>query len=269
MAFRCCKDREQIIFLVTAGATLLSALLLWSTILFAPIKILVVAAHEASHAVANVITGGRVSGIEINDRYGGYTKTQGGSRWFTLTAGYIGSVIFGCLLLLSSLVRSTRLAALCLCAALALATPFVLGRAVKKGIRGRFKIMGIGAMQLLLSAGFLGLLIWECVAKKAKHVEAAAHTSTAALVVVGTVSCAQAVFDVLNDTVFNRHRGGASNEKSDAEMFAEEIGGTTLLWGLLWSLLSLGALAGTIVGCLHYYGKRPVSLRQMNAKILS
>lgn len=36
--------------------------------------------------------------------------------------------------------------------------------------------------------------------------------------------------------------------KSDAVMLAEEIMGTARCWGFIWSLISLAALTGTVLG---------------------
>ena len=74
--------------------------LLWNTLFIYPIKIFVVFMHEVSHGLAAIATGGRIVEIQINPQQGGYAITQGGSRFWTLTAGYLGSLLWGGLILL-------------------------------------------------------------------------------------------------------------------------------------------------------------------------
>ena len=59
---------------------------------------LVIAFHEFGHAIACVITGGRVKSISLDPREGGVTHMQGGRNAITLPAGYLGSSLIGALL---------------------------------------------------------------------------------------------------------------------------------------------------------------------------
>ena len=52
---------------------------------------------------AAILTGGSIERIEINPRFGGACYTYGGSRFVTLSAGYLGSMFFGAVLLTSCL----------------------------------------------------------------------------------------------------------------------------------------------------------------------
>ena len=50
--------------------------------------------------------------FKVNENYGGLTKSIGGVRWITLSAGYTGSVIWGSFFILMSWDRiPTRVAA--------------------------------------------------------------------------------------------------------------------------------------------------------------
>jgi hypothetical protein len=42
-----------------------------------------------------IISGGRILKITIDPHVGGATIVEGGSPWFTLSAGYIGSTLLG------------------------------------------------------------------------------------------------------------------------------------------------------------------------------
>lgn len=63
-----------------------------------PIRMLVTFLHEFGHAFGALITGGKVSSLEIRPDGSGVCWTAGGSRSIILMGGYIGSAIFGNLL---------------------------------------------------------------------------------------------------------------------------------------------------------------------------
>ena len=73
---------------------------LWSWPVMVPLKILVVFFHEISHGIAAVVTGGEIVSISISADQGGEAWTRGGSRFVTLSAGYLGSLLIGIVLLL-------------------------------------------------------------------------------------------------------------------------------------------------------------------------
>ncbi|MBN1889509.1 MAG: M50 family metallopeptidase [Thermoflexales bacterium] len=79
--------------------TFLVVLLLWNTPLVYPVKIFVVCLHELAHALAAILTGGQVAGIQIFANQGGVALTRGGIRFVILSAGYLGSVLAGGFLL--------------------------------------------------------------------------------------------------------------------------------------------------------------------------
>ncbi|MEK6828576.1 MAG: M50 family metallopeptidase [Nanoarchaeota archaeon] len=64
-----------------------------------PIKLFVTFLHEFGHAFGAVITGGSVESLQVNSDGSGVTWTAGGSRSITIMGGYIGSALFGNLLL--------------------------------------------------------------------------------------------------------------------------------------------------------------------------
>jgi hypothetical protein len=59
---------------------------------------LVIAFHEFSHALAAVLTGGKVKSISLDPNEGGVTHMLGGKGGVTLPAGYLGSSLIGALL---------------------------------------------------------------------------------------------------------------------------------------------------------------------------
>jgi Peptidase M50B-like len=63
-----------------------------------PVTLFVTFLHEFGHALAAILTGGGVEGVQINPDGGGYTKTIGGNRGVVLMGGYLGSAVLGNLL---------------------------------------------------------------------------------------------------------------------------------------------------------------------------
>src|SRR5438046_5929645 len=98
------------------AATLILAaiisVILWfipfAEILTYPFRIFVTFIHEGGHAIAALLTGNSVESLSIATNASGETYTsQGGtiSRMFVASAGYLGSMTFGALLLV--LIRKT------------------------------------------------------------------------------------------------------------------------------------------------------------------
>jgi len=81
----------------------------WDSFLVYPIKILTVFFHELSHGLAAILTGGSIAKIEIMANEAGVCWTTGGNRFIILSAGYLGSLLWGSLLFLAaSLSRQDR-----------------------------------------------------------------------------------------------------------------------------------------------------------------
>ncbi|MBU1109023.1 MAG: M50 family metallopeptidase [Candidatus Riflebacteria bacterium] len=78
------------------------ALYFWNSSLLLPIKYLTVFFHELSHALASILTGGEVVHIEISSNQGGLAVTRGGWRFIVLSAGYLGSLVWGSAILLAA-----------------------------------------------------------------------------------------------------------------------------------------------------------------------
>jgi len=64
-----------------------------------PLTLLVTFLHEMSHAFAALLSGGQVLSLQVNPDGGGLCTTQGGNPLLVTAAGYLGSVVFGNLLL--------------------------------------------------------------------------------------------------------------------------------------------------------------------------
>src|SRR6185436_7793497 len=96
--------RPQATLLLTAAVI---SIVLWfipfAEIITYPFRIFVTFIHEGGHAIAALLTGNSVESLSVAMNASGETyTTQGGliSQFFISSAGYIGSMAFGALLLI-------------------------------------------------------------------------------------------------------------------------------------------------------------------------
>lgn len=193
---------------------------LWDYPLLLPLKILVVFFHESSHALATVLTGGRVTEMVVVAQQGGHVQSLGGNRFVTLSAGYLGSLAWGMVIYtIATLTHWDRMAM------------FLLG-------------LGIAAVTLIfVSNGFalaFGLLTATAMMLAAKFLNR--EVNDFLLRLIGLTSILYVVLDIYNDTIARSHL------RSDARMLAEEFGGATLFWGGSWVAISMLAM----LGCLYW-----------------
>jgi hypothetical protein len=180
--------------------------LLWGTVVVAPLKIFVVLMHEISHGITAILTGGSIESIEINSRQGGVCVTRGGSRFLTLSAGYLGSMLWGGLiLLLASRTKLDRYVSMTIGGFLILMTIFY--------IRSGFGI----AFTLAFAGGMIAM------GRKLPR-----EVNELVLQVIGITSCLYAVLDILDDVL---ERPGIG---SDADMLADVTGIPGVVWGVIW-----------------------------------
>ncbi|MGQ9629977.1 MAG: M50 family metallopeptidase [bacterium] len=95
--------------LMALGAFAVS-LILWNVpivgFVLYPFKIFVTFIHEASHGIAAIITGGNLVEFAMYPDTGGYAISQGGNRFIVASAGYLGSSLFGGLMILGASKRN-------------------------------------------------------------------------------------------------------------------------------------------------------------------
>lgn len=204
---------------LTLILTIVALFLLWPWPVMAPLKLLVVFFHEASHALMTVLTGGRVVEMTINAQQGGHVLSAGGSRFLTLSAGYLGSLLWGAVIYLAA-VKSRFDKAL----------SAILGVTIL-GICAWF-IRDLFALVFCAVTG-LGMLLMASKASMA--------VNDAVLRVIGLTSMLYAPLDIYSDTIER------SNLRSDAVMLAEEFWGSGIFWGGAWLVLSVGIIAITFI----------------------
>ena len=193
---------------------------LWSTPIILPLKILVVFFHEFSHGAAAVLTGGDIVSMSLSADQGGVAYTRGGSRFVILTAGYLGSLICGVVLLLAALKSGADKLIIAALGVLVLVITALYMREVFPIV---FGVVTGGA--LLAMARFL------------PH-----QVSDLTLRLIGLTSMIYVPRDIFSDTIERAHL------RSDAFMLGELVGGGPQLWGGLWLIISLLTLGA----CLRY-----------------
>ncbi len=187
------------------------ALVFWDSSVLYPLKILVVLFHELSHGLAAMVSGGSIEHIEISLEQGGLCYTRGGSSFLILNAGYLGSLIWGAVLLIAGArTRHDRTLVVLLGAILVAVTLLY--------IRSVFGfVYGIAAGVALVAIAWLLPNI----------------VSDFLLTVLGMVSCLYAIWDIGSDVIFRSVPG------SDAHQLAELTGIPSVVWGVLWIVLAV------------------------------
>jgi hypothetical protein len=183
----------------------------WDYPIFYPLKLLVVFFHESSHALATLLTGGSVKELIINKDQGGHVISQGGNRFIILSAGYIGSLLWGVVIYLASVKSRYDKTIMTVLSISIIIITVVLSRSLFSWL---FGLLTGGAM--LLMAKYL-----------------AEQYNDFTLRVIGLTSMMYAPLDIYSDTISRSHL------QSDAYLLADYIGGTTLLWGGLWIIISV------------------------------
>ncbi len=193
---------------------------LWNTPLLLPLKILTVFFHEAAHGLAAVFTGGEIEALTLSAAQGGMATTRGGNIFVIYSAGYLGSLAIGLLLFL--IARHTRFDR-ALMALLGLAMLLLTALYIRDFFAVVFT--AVTAIALLASARFLRQSINDLFLR-----------------IIALTSMIYVPYDIFSDTI------ARSTLRSDAFMLAERFGGSALIWGGIWLVISL-----VVIGiCLRY-----------------
>ncbi len=189
---------------------------LWDTPAVYPLKIFVVLLHEISHALVAVATGGTIERIVLDPNQGGACYCPGGNAFMTLTAGYLGSLAWGGLM---------------------------VSAAQAKRINSRWVTGAIGLLVVGLTIAYVRNVFGFGfgVAFGLALVIGAAKLSTAinqgVLITLGLTSCLYAILDIKSD-VLDR-----PELQSDAAMLGDLTGIHTMVWGGLWITVAVLASA--------------------------
>ncbi|MBC8030425.1 MAG: M50 family metallopeptidase [Pyrinomonadaceae bacterium] len=226
--------RPQAKLLLAAAAI---SVVLWfipfAEILTYPFRIFVTFIHEGGHAIAALLTGNSVDSLSVAANASGETyTTQGGllSQMFVSSAGYIGSMAYGALLLI--LIRKSIAARAVLIGSAGIVLALTLIYGVFKPVVSGATWSGI-PFTLLAGAGLTVGLI--AVARFASARVASFFVSFLAV---------QLVLNALLDlkTVFFLSSPFAPAVPTDAMNMANATGIPAIFWAVTWISLSLGIL---------------------------
>ncbi len=191
---------------------LVVVVVLWKTPLSYPLRILTVFFHESSHGAMALLTGGSIQDISVVKEEGGVCTTAGGNRFLILSAGYLGSLLWGGTILV-------------------LATRTRFDRALSAVLGAVLVLISLLWVRPPESFGFIfGLAAGVAMAAVGMYLPGAVNDYL--LKVVGLTSCLSAILD-LKDDVLDRPEAA-----SDAAMLAEVTGLPTLFWGALWMAIA-------------------------------
>ena len=203
--------KRKAFFLVGLAAWLVALWVLWWSPVIYPVKLFVVLLHEVGHAAAAVATGGVVQRIVVTPDQGGVCYCPGGNAFLTLSAGYLGSMLFGALILM--LARSRRPSPRDSTTLIGLAVLILTALYVRNPFGILFGALFGAAMVALRAAG------------RTVHV--------LVLTALGLTSCLYALLDIKSDVLDRPFL------ESDAHMLAQLTGVPTVVWGAVW--IGLGA----------------------------
>jgi hypothetical protein len=217
-------------------ATALSVLLWfipYAEVLTYPFRIFVTFIHEGGHALAALLTGNSVQSLSVATNASGETyTTQGGlfSQIFIASAGYLGAMAFGALLL--ALIRKAFAARIVLLSSAAL----IFGLTLIFGlIKPLFWFDSWSGIPFTLLAG---LFISVGLVLIARFASARVATFFVSFLAVQCVL--NALFD-LKTVLFLSAPFGPS-VPTDAANMARATGIPGLLWATLWIVLAFGLL---------------------------
>ena len=236
-----------------AMTLLLAAILsiaLWfipfAEILSYPFRIFVTFIHEGGHAIAALVTGNSVQSLSVAMNGSGETyTTQGGmfSQMLVSSAGYIGAMTYGALLLV--LIRRSVAARLVLVgsALVVFALTMIFG-VIKPLVAGTW-----GSLSGLPFTLLAGVLISVGLFAVARFASARVATFLVSFLAV------QCVLNALLDlkTVFFLSSPFATTVPTDALNMANATGVPAMIWSIIWISLSVLILA---IAVRQYVGSR-------------
>ncbi|MCH2466066.1 MAG: M50 family metallopeptidase [Gemmatimonadetes bacterium] len=185
---------------------------LWDSPLVYPLKTFVVLLHEISHGIAALATGGLNDRITLDAQQGGACYCAGGNPFMTLSAGYLGSLLWGGLM-------------------------FSLARAKRMNTRWINSFIGMAVIVLSLlyiRSGFgliFGILFGVSLLFVAQ--KTGPGVNRGALFTLGLTSTLYAILDIKSD-VLDRPEA-----VSDARMLADLTGIPTPVWGIIWTSIAI------------------------------
>lgn len=199
-------------WLQMVGFLLVSVALMvfWSASWMWPLRVFVVLIHEAGHCLAALMSGGQIVSFTISPDESGLALTAGGWSLLIYPAGYLGSVLFGALMMIVA--NRTR-------------ASFVVLGLLGAGIIALTVLYGASLFAIVF--GLLFGLVFLAISWKARI------ASELVLAGVGFFSIVYGVWDIWSDILTHPEL------ESDARMLSEITLIPTQVWGVFWMILAL------------------------------
>lgn len=183
-------------------------------LLFYPFQLFNTFVHELSHGLAAILTGGEFRRFSVEPDLSGLAWSAGGIRWIITSAGYVGSAIFGAVLVI---VAGWGWSARVVLSALGL----ILGLLCLVFVRNLFGLgAGIVLAALLFFAGRRLSEFW----------------ADGLLLLLAVQMMLNALDSVLDVVWLSTYRAGV---RTDAQIMQDMTGLPAIFWALVWALISL------------------------------
>ena len=224
---------QAMTLLIAATISIVLSFIPYAEFLTYPFRIFVTFIHEGGHALAALLTGNSVASLSVAMNASGETyTTQGGiiSQVLISSAGYLGSMAFGALLL--ALIRKAIAARIVLlgCGILVFAMTMIFGF-----IKPLFWVNAWSGIPFTLLAG---LLISAGLVLIARFASARVATFFVSFLAVQCVL--NALFDL--KTLFSLSSPFGPTVQTDALNMSNATGIPAIFWTVLWIAFALGIL---------------------------
>lgn len=189
-----------------------------------PLRLFATAIHEGSHALAALLTGGHVLSIQVFANASGVTYASGTNRFIFTSAGYLGSTLFGCLLLVGAQHRRWH-------------RPILLALA---GFFAMFTFYARSVMTMEIGLGVLAVLF---IAWRWQFTDGIRYFL---FDFIAFTSCLYALDDLVALVAISTgwaQAVGPSGGQTDATILAHLTGVGALVWAGLWGGISVLATA--------------------------
>jgi hypothetical protein len=217
---------------LAALVALLLAIVPWFAPLNYPFRLLITIVHELSHGLAALLTGGEFVRFVVFPNGEGLAYTAGGWRLLIAPAGYLGSALFGAVLIrLGVSARWSRTALGVIGVALLLLT-------LRYGLPSLASNQWLGGAVTVVSGLVLG----------AVFLVAALKASAAWVLFLLNLVAIQAGLTAFSDIliVIGLSSRFGSTLPTDAQTMASTTFIPAIVWALLWAVIAVGLVGGSL-----------------------
>jgi hypothetical protein len=216
------------IFILVAAAV--AMMVFWHNPFIMPLKIFVVYLHEMSHALGAMFTGGEVQLLVVDWDESGFTRTRGGNFLAITSSGYLGSILFGSIMLRTAIINRYEKACAIIIGLVVVVFPLLIPQKLSHAVF----ILGVFWGLLLIISGLLSSFVTRII-----------------LFIMGGLTSLYSVYDLgdfFRGDIASTDAGiiAAHYMKNDNSIFI-----LSYLIGILISVLSIWILYEIVHNALH------------------